>query len=395
MEEEATGEGLTAQDLERRKMPRCAVDEDAVLLLVGRGATVQCRIVELSLTGCRMSTRERLPAVGELRVEATFKVHGIAFRFGGAIEWADGKNLVGIRFVDLIPRRRDELIEVLFELEAEIAAKAGKEAAEKRVAEARAKQIAERQATGQTEALPLVEKRPPAPPENQWKQAPEPVVAASQPGKIALGSVLGSASMPAFGSVSRPILAAVPLAVSSQEPRSQLPAPQLASQRPAKATKRERRVLSRHEVDTSAVIFLVNVGSKLSGRILDLSVGGCRIRADERFPVGIYTRVETEFRIEGLPFRLGGVIQAVHDRDRRLVGIRFLDMSSRKREQLEQLIEEIEEMQGNQNIATPRDSGELAVEGSGPEDAPQAPVASQATTATDQVKDQNDDRDDD
>jgi hypothetical protein len=148
-------------------------------------------------------------------------------------------------------------------------------------------------------------------------------------------------------------------------------------------------------VDTSAVIFLVNVGSKLSGRILDLSVGGCRIRADERFPVGIYTRVETEFRIEGLPFRLGGVIQAVHDRDRRLVGIRFLDMSSRKREQLEQLIEEIEEMQGNQNIATPRDSGELAVEGSGPEDAPQAPVASQATTATDQVKDQNDDRDDD
>src|ERR1035441_416803 len=153
MEEEATGEGLTAQDLERRKMPRCAVDEDAVLLLVGRGATVQCRIVELSLTGCRMSTRERLPAVGELRVEATFKVHGIAFRFGGAIEWADGKNLVGIRFVDLIPRRRDELIEVLRELEAEIAAKAGKEAAEKRVAEARAKQMAERQVTGQTEAL--------------------------------------------------------------------------------------------------------------------------------------------------------------------------------------------------------------------------------------------------
>lgn len=383
MEEEATGEGLTAQDLERRKMPRCAVDEDAVLLLVGRGATVQCRIVELSLTGCRMSTRERLPAVGELRVEATFKVHGIAFRFGGAIEWADGKNLVGIRFVDLIPRRRDELIEVLFELEAEIAAKAGKEAAEKRVAEARAKQMAERQATGQTEALPFVEKRPPAPPENHSKQTPEPVVSASQPGKIA------------FGSVSRPILAAVPLAVSSQEPRSHLPAPEQASPRPARPTKRERRVLSRHEVDTSAVIFLVNVGSKLSGRILDLSVGGCRIRADERFPVGIYTRVETEFRIEGLPFRLGGVIQAVHDRDRRLVGIRFLDMSSRKREQLEQLIEEIEEMQGNQNIATPRDSGELAVEGSGPEDAPQAPVASQATTATDQVKDQNDDRDDD
>jgi len=43
-----------------------------------------------------------------------------------------------------------------------------------------------------------------------------------------------------------------------------------------------------------------------------------------------------------MPFRLGGVTQAIHDRH--TVGIRFLDMSSRKREQLELLIEEIEEL---------------------------------------------------
>jgi hypothetical protein len=58
--------------------------------------------------------------------------------------------------------------------------------------------------------------------------------------------------------------------------------------------------------------------------------------------VGIYTRVEAEFRLEGMPFRLGGVVQAIHDR--RHVGIRFLDMSSRKREQLELLIEDIEDL---------------------------------------------------
>ena len=57
--------------------------------------------------------------------------------------------------------------------------------------------------------------------------------------------------------------------------------------------------------------------------------------------------METEFHIEGLPFRLGGVIQAVHDWDRRNVGIRFLDLSTRKREQVEQLIEEIEELRGD------------------------------------------------
>jgi c-di-GMP-binding flagellar brake protein YcgR len=99
---------------------------------------------------------------------------------------------------------------------------------------------------------------------------------------------------------------------------------------------------SREEVDTKAIIFLINIASRLQGRILDLSLGGCRIRADERFPVGIYRRVETEFRLEGLPFRLGGVVQAIHDR--RTVGIRFLDMSSRKREQVTQLIEDIREM---------------------------------------------------
>jgi c-di-GMP-binding flagellar brake protein YcgR len=104
----------------------------------------------------------------------------------------------------------------------------------------------------------------------------------------------------------------------------------------------ERRAQSRHKVDARAAIYLVNTGTVLRGRILDLSLGGCRIRADERFPVGIFRRVETEFRFEGLPFRLGGVTQAIHDRQ--TVGIRFLDVSDRKREQLLQLIEEIEEL---------------------------------------------------
>jgi c-di-GMP-binding flagellar brake protein YcgR len=115
-----------------------------------------------------------------------------------------------------------------------------------------------------------------------------------------------------------------------------------ASPSQATPTGRDRRGAAREEVDTSAVIFLIKIASRLSGRILDLSLGGCRIRADERFPVGIYTRVEIEFRLEGLPFRLAGVVQAIHDKH--TIGIRFLDMSSRKREHVEQLIEEIREM---------------------------------------------------
>jgi hypothetical protein len=92
--------------------------------------------------------------------------------------------------------------------------------------------------------------------------------------------------------------------------------------------------------------------------------------------VGIYTRVETEFLLEGLPFRLGGVIQAIHDRNRRLIGIRFLDVSARKREQLEQLIQEIEQMQREQGPASTQDSGAMDAAGPEPENSPLVPVAS-------------------
>ena len=104
----------------------------------------------------------------------------------------------------------------------------------------------------------------------------------------------------------------------------------------------DRRKNLRYDVDDSAAIHLVRVGSILRGRILDLSVSGCRIRTNDRFLVGIYTFVEIEFRHRGMPLRLAGVIQAIHDRN--TVGIRFLDVSQRKRRQLEDLIEDIREI---------------------------------------------------
>jgi c-di-GMP-binding flagellar brake protein YcgR len=112
----------------------------------------------------------------------------------------------------------------------------------------------------------------------------------------------------------------------------------------------ERRTGHRHGVDTSATIYLIKIGSKMRGQILDLSLGGCRIRTNDRFPVGIYTRVETEFRLHGQAVLLGGVVQAVHDRDQ--VGIRFLDVSQRKRDQLVALIEELGEASGRKEATT-------------------------------------------
>ncbi|MGB8028583.1 MAG: PilZ domain-containing protein [Terracidiphilus sp.] len=251
---------FAAPQAERRSDPRYSVDEESVVLFVGYGAPLQARLVDLSQEGCRIRTKLPVTARSRLPVEVFFKVNGVSFRFRGVLRWTDSHNLLGIRFVNVIPRRMVELANVICTME---------EASECRA-----------------EALNL------------------------------LVAEQGSPQQPAL-----------------QEP---LPQP------PRKPVGRERRQQSRHKVDTTAKILLVNVGSTLRGRILDLSLTGCRIRTDEHFPVGIYTRVETEFRYQGLPFRLGGVIQAIHDRN--TVGIRFLDLSERKRNQVLELISEIDQL---------------------------------------------------
>jgi len=108
------------------------------------------------------------------------------------------------------------------------------------------------------------------------------------------------------------------------------------------AAQTARRAEPRLGVDSRVVLHLIDLAANIHGRIVDISLGGCHIRTDTPFPVGIFRRVEIGFRLEGLPFRLGGVTQAVYDRFN--VGVRFLDLSERKREQLLQLIEEIKGM---------------------------------------------------
>lgn len=104
----------------------------------------------------------------------------------------------------------------------------------------------------------------------------------------------------------------------------------------------ERRRLRRHRVDSRASVFLVDVGSNLLGRIVDVSMSGCRIHFRERVPVGIYRRVEVEFTLDGLGFRLAGVIQSIDDPY--TAGIRFVRVSERNLEQLGFVIAEIGEM---------------------------------------------------
>lgn len=289
----------------RRAYPRYAIDEPSTLQLISHGVSLQSHILDLSLEGCRLRLLEPYTVGKGTRVEVAFKVNGVAFRFAGLIQWTDQNHLAGIHFVEIISRRREQLAEVVSEMQRAAEARAAEELAKKASAELEASEAAAcdlAETPAQVEQPNLIQNVADAVDNSEREQS----------GHAQLQQIVQIERNPHEGA--------------------------LALNGPAQE-KRDRRVQERHHVDTTAKVLLIRIGSKLNGHIVDLSMSGCRIRSDERFPVGIYTRVETEFRLEGMPFLLSGVIQAVHDPKN--IGIRFLDLSLRKREQLEQLIAEI------------------------------------------------------
>jgi len=265
-----------AEQPERRKHPRHPVDDAAKLTVVDDGSDLPCRIVELSAEGCRMRTKPRYDAGAPTRVEVNFKLNGIDFRFIGLIQWTDDQNLVGVQFLNMTDRRREQLREMVLEVEADNIAKAEREIAEEKAEQERMlKQMADEDA-----AMLAAE--------TAAKEPPKPV---------------------------------------------------------------DPRRMARYQIDGFAEIHFINLGSTVRGRIVDLSLNGCGIRTDAPFPGGIKTRVEIEFQCEGLLFRLIGVIADIHNPC--LVGIRFLDVSSRKKAQLEQLIGEIQDFLDSKAMAPP------------------------------------------
>jgi hypothetical protein len=277
---------------ERRSQPRYAVDEAATLFIVSGGATLPGRLSEISLEGCRVGIDRREAIPTPAGIEIMFKLNGIAFRLGGILQWIDSRKTAGIQFSSLAERRRKDLLELLAELEAEQQAKSVIDAA---------------------------------------KTAEENKEADVHP--------LSSRSLPSVAAAQNKSEPAVPDKPGHKD------VPEICPQVSPGASKsrRDRREKPRHLIDTQATVLFIDVRAEVSGRILDLSMSGCRIRTDDRFPVGIYRRVETEFKLDGLPFRLGGVVQSIHDKF--TVGIRFLDLSPRKRDQLASLMDEIEVMQ--------------------------------------------------
>lgn len=100
---------------------------------------------------------------------------------------------------------------------------------------------------------------------------------------------------------------------------------------------RERRRHPRSQCWGSAGIKILPDGAMVMGYLIDLGLGGCSIDADEPFPVQVGGRVEALLQLNGLTLRLAGSVVRLEENDSRL-GIRFMDVSPRKEQQIKQLM---------------------------------------------------------
>lgn len=296
MQQASTTQPSAAGD--RPEDRRFAVDEPAMLFPLHEIMGVICRLTEVSLSGCRVHMPRDYSAQEGQRAELSFRVHGVAFRVCVTVERSHPHRDLELCFAERY-RRRDDLQEVLGELSAD-----------------------------------AVVIEPPGPALNA-SHACEPVPGRSVHGTPSQGGGATNSRCPSF---------------KAGETQCSQPEQAPAANPSPLVSGKERRFQTRHSVNSSAAIFLVDVRCQIHGRILDVSLSGCRIRSEEKFPVGIYRRVEVEFSVDGLPFRLPGVVQSLHDRF--TIGIRYLDLSDRKRQQLLALMQELDEL-GTLSAARP------------------------------------------
>jgi PilZ domain len=267
---------------EQRKYLRYPVEGQAMLFAEQLESAISCHMIDLGLEGCRLRHAGDIPVQAGMTVEIAFRLNGTLFRFPGTIQWSAKNSILGLYFTKISDSHRNELVDLLGAMHEEMEARA-KEARDKlNPQETTQAEQAEPQETAQAGTLHLV----PNPAQNQ---APS----------------------------------LTPTAKSGPPRR------------------RERREHDRHEIDSFARVLFLSIHTRVTGKVLDLSLGGCRIRAQQEIPVGAYRRVEVEFMVDGLPLLLPGVTTSLHDKF--TTGIRFVEMTDRKRAQLQTVIDEISE----------------------------------------------------
>lgn len=123
----------------------------------------------------------------------------------------------------------------------------------------------------------------------------------------------------------------------------EVPEPEKQDQVPSEATKhrKERRQHRRFCCEAAATLRLIKPAIEFKGNVRDLSLTGCSIELDQRFPVGLNARVEILFQVNGLPLLIHGVSRCIHSP--KLIGIEFRDVSPRRQASIGEIIAELNE----------------------------------------------------
>jgi hypothetical protein len=104
---------------------------------------------------------------------------------------------------------------------------------------------------------------------------------------------------------------------------------------------RERRIHHRYDIDVDAKLAIVNSDFNFECSVLELSLGGCRVHTEFQNNIVLETQVEVQFVECGYPLRMPARIQVKNGEH--ILGLKFLEMSSRMRERLNSLIWEVAE----------------------------------------------------
>jgi hypothetical protein len=249
--------------------------------LIYAGARTACQVVDISLGGCCLRTDIPFCAGALAPVEVALPIGGMTVRVRGITQWTKLQYLVGVQFMHLDSRSKNLLAGLLTCLADGNAAEVVKEAI-----------AAEMEAESRTRSSVL-----------------------------ALAVELPQEELPS----------ATPAAMPEVDQRPEEPPAETAEAG-------ESEEMELEEDDWSAVLHFLKDGSQLAGVVTGLNQDGCSVRTTEPFIAGIHIRVEVEFRMRGLPFRLAGVTASVHDKH--MIEIRFLHLSQRKLNALAEALNE-------------------------------------------------------
>jgi hypothetical protein len=275
---------------ERRSCKRFDVNEmEGTLIFMSERFPVQ--IKNISLTGCLVEARKRFRAGALQTVELEIHYLGVSYQLYGETEWSKSDQWIGVRFLHPSANTRLALKALM-------------------------------QVVMQTKSGSL---------SGQPSEASSPAPAASV--QSALASAPATMAPPSVPAVEDH--APVPSS-ASRVSLSNRPAARLSPEFLRVIHQGALRAQCASQGEWTAELMLIDNGIRVTTEVLDISLRGCTVQAEEAFGEEIDSRAQIVFQISGHRFVLSAEPTALEDHT--TLGIKFIDINDRRRQFLNSLI---------------------------------------------------------